>query len=159
MRLWVAVVFTVAVCSSVYGQTAPAGSEWSRVEALAQDTKIRVSATSGRTICLVERVDHDSLQCEEIKTVLFVPVRRARDFQRAEVHTVKLSRQGLSTLAGGAIGLGAGIGIGAAIDGSAKSNEDQSLGKVLFGLFGGLLGVGVGMHTDFAAGPTIYRAP
>ena len=158
-ELWVAAVFAAAVSGIVHGQSAPAGSDWSRVEALGQDTKIRVSASSGRAICSVERVDRDSLRCVEIKTVFFVPVRKEREFPRVEVHTVKLSRQGVSTLAGGAIGLGAGVGIGAAIDASAKTNEDQNLGKILFGLFGGLLGVGIGMHTDFAAGPTIYRAP
>jgi hypothetical protein len=29
---------------------------------------------------------------------------------------------------------------------------------VLLGFFGGLIGLGVGHHTDFLAGPVVYRA-
>ena len=137
-----------------------AGSDWSKVEALGQGTKIRVSATSGRTVCKVERVDSDSLRCEEVKTVFFVPVRREHEFPRRDVRVVKLSKQGVSILAGTAIGLGAGAGIGAAIDASAKDQaEEGHLVAIVMGLFGALIGAGIGEHTDFAAGPVVYRAP
>ena len=134
-------------------------SDWSKVEALTRGTKIRVSARGARSICLVETVDSNSLECTEVRAILFFPIRTRQQFRRADVRTVKLSRQGVSTLAGTAIGLGAGAGIGAGIDASAKSNEDGNLATILLGLFGALIGSAVGEHTDFLAGPVIYQAP
>ena len=157
--VWTAALFA-AIAMSAPGQT-PAGSDWGKVQAIRLDTAIRVSASaSGKTtVCRLTFVDSDLLRCVETQTVFFFPIRKEREFPRTEVRSVKLSRQGLSTLVGTATGLGLGAGIGAAIDASAKSQEDPNLATALFGLLGGLFGSGVGSHTDFMAGPTIYRAP
>lgn len=104
--------------------------------------------------------DDDTLLCEERRIIVIVPVRRRIRFRRNDVQSIRLSRQGLSSLAGTAIGAGAGAGIGAGIDASAKNQvEEGHVVTVLFAFFGGLLGSGVGQHTDFLAGPVVYHAP
>jgi hypothetical protein len=152
---------TSALLTAITAQTqTPAGSDWSKVQAIPLDTAIRVSASGKTTVCRLTFVDQDLLRCVETQTLFFFPIRNDHEFQRTEVRSVKLSRQGLSTLAGAAIGAGAGAGIGAAIDAQAKDQaEEGHLLTVLFALFGGLFGSGIGKHTDFTAGPTIYRAP
>jgi hypothetical protein len=160
-------VWTVALFGVMTGSgrgQAVAGADWGKVQALPLDTAIRVSA-SGRTtserttVCRLTVVDSDLLRCVETRTVFFFPARREREFQRTELRSVKLSRQGLSTLAGAAVGLGAGAGIGAAIDAQAKDQvEEGHLVTVVLGFLGGVIGSGVGKHTDFVAGPTVYRA-
>jgi hypothetical protein len=155
--VWTAALFA-AIAMSAPGQT-PAGSDWEKVQAIPLDTAIRVSTSGKTTVCRLTFVDSDLLRCVETQTVFFFPIRKEREFPRTEVRSVKLSRQGLSTLVGTATGLGLGAGIGAAIDASAKSQEDPNLATALFGLLGALFGSGVGSHTDFMAGPTIYRAP
>ncbi len=72
---------------------------------------------------------------------------------------VRLARRGLSLVTGAAIGAGAGAGIGVAVDAGSSNHEYRSTLAVVFGLLGGLLGEGIGHHTDFLAGPTIYTAP
>jgi hypothetical protein len=82
------------------------------------------------------------------------------EFARTEVKSVKLARQQLSMLTGAAIGIGLGAGIGAGVDAQQKTpGEDGHLVPVLFGFLGGMLGAGIGNHTDFLAGPMVYKAP
>jgi hypothetical protein len=137
-----------------------ARSDWTRVRQIDTGTGLRLSSQRGVTICSFIAADDASLTCSQTRIIVFVPVRRRLLFARQEIATIKLSRRPLSILAGAAIGGGAGLGIGAAIDASAKNQaEEGHLVAVLGTLFGVAIGSGVGSKLDFLAGPTIYRAP
>lgn len=142
--------------SSLQGQS----SDWASVKRIPPGQLIRIGRIHRGITCSFVDADDDSLVCDKKQTILFFPVHRQITTPRGEVRSVRLSRQALSTLAGGAIGAGAGAGIGAAIDASAKNQaEEGHLAAVVFGLLGGVIGMGIGEGTDFLAGPAIYRAP
>lgn len=112
------------------------------------------------SLCRFLKADGESLTCSEHRTVFFIPRRTTLHVQRTEVQSIKRSRRSVSILAGGLIGAGAGAGIGAAIDASAQNQADEGhLVTITLGFLAGFLGLGIGEHTDFAAGPTIYQAP
>lgn len=134
--------------------------DWSKVEQLHHGEPVKLRVTVGRQVCNFVSADDSALHCEYRRSVFFVPVRHRMEFPRADVLEVRLSRQGLSTLAGAAIGAGAGAGIGAGIDAQAKDQQEEGhLVTVLLGFLGAVIGGGVGQHTDFLAGPVVYRAP
>lgn len=134
-------------------------SGWDAVKRIPSDQLIRVRSPHRFTVCNFDTADDDSLTCTERHTVFFVPMKSSRHLLRSEVQSVRLSRQGVSTVLGTVIGAGAGAGIGAGIDASSSSREDGHLATALMTLLGGLIGTGIGRHTDFLAGPTIYTAP
>ncbi|HEY4380178.1 MAG TPA: hypothetical protein VGN01_07520 [Acidobacteriaceae bacterium] len=139
---------------------AQARGSWMAVQHLPTGQRIRVHTPRRYTVCTFDSADDDSLICTQHRIIIFVPVNSSQVFRRSEVQSVKLSRQGASTLAGTAIGLGAGVGIGAAIDATAKDQaEEGHIMTVVLGLLGALLGEGIGNHTDFLAGPVMYQAP
>jgi hypothetical protein len=154
-------VLVVAIVSAAATARAqpPAGSDWSRVEAIQAGTMVRISSQRRPTICSFVKADADSLTCMKKQTVFFVPVTRRLFYNRQEVTLIKLSRQFLSGLAGAGIGAGAGAGIGAGLEAQYPSKEDGHLLTVVFAFLGGGLGAGIGAGTDFLAGPTVYRAP
>ena len=159
-RGWALMVLLSLVVSLPLWAQQAAGSDWTRVRQMDPGTSIRLSSQRGITICSFVAADDTSLTCSQTRIIVFVPVRRRLLFGRQEITTVKLSRRPLSILAGAAIGGGAGLGIGAAVDASAKNQaEEGHLLAVLGTLFGVAIGSGVGSKVDFLAGPTIYRAP
>ncbi len=137
----------------------PAGSDWTKVQAIPAGTLIRVAAHRAPLTCLFTTADTDSLTCTRTTTLFFFPITRRLVFPKPEVASIKLSRQFLSALSGAGIGAGAGAGIGAGIESQYSSHEDGHLATVLFALLGGLAGGTVGSVTDFLAAPTVYRAP
>ncbi len=142
----------------LHAQTNPVG--WDSLKRVAPDQSIRVRAMARRgSTCRFVQADDSTLTCVSRRSVFFVPVERTLQFPRTEVRSVRLSHQGLSTLVGTAIGAGAGAGIGAGLDATAKSHEDGNLLAAVLGLLGGVIGAGVGQHTDFLAGPVVYQAP
>ncbi len=47
-----------------------------------------------------------------------------------------------------------------AVDASAKNQvEEGHIMAVALGFLGGFFGAGIGRHTNFLAGPVVYRAP
>lgn len=133
---------------------------WDRVKRISPGQLIRIGRAHRGITCNFVSADDSSLVCEKRQTILFFPVHHEVLVSRNEVRSVRASRQAISTLVGGAIGVGAGVGIGAAIDSSAKNQvEEGHLATAMFGLLGGVLGMGIGTGTDFLAGPVIYQAP
>ncbi|WP_035347216.1 hypothetical protein [Edaphobacter aggregans] len=133
-------------------------SGWDAVKRIPSDRLIRVRSSHRFTVCNFDSADDGSLTCTERHTVFFVPTKSSRHFLRSEVQSVRLSRQGVSTVLGMVIGAGAGAGIGAGIDASSSTREDGHLATAVMTLLGGVIGTGIGRHTDFLAGPTIYTA-
>jgi hypothetical protein len=82
---------------------------------------------------------------------------RQRTVAQADVKEIRHYNRGGSILAGAAIGGAAGAGLGAAIDLSAKSNEDKGLATVVFTVLGALLGALIGRHAVIVHGGLIYR--
>jgi hypothetical protein len=133
---------------------------WPNVQRLSADQLIRIRSFQQVAICNFSSADNDELLCRQTRTIFFVPIHSALHFRRTDVQSVKISRHAASTLLGATIGIGTGAGIGAGIDASAKNQvEDGHLLTVLMSLLGGLIGTGIGSHTDFVAGPVIYQAP
>jgi uncharacterized protein YcfJ len=149
-------VFLLGASLSVSAQS----TGWEAVKHLPQDQQIRVRSLQGGLTCNLVLADDDALVCEQRRTIVFAPVHRQIMIPRNEIKSVRLSRQAVSMLAGAGIGAGAGAGIGAGIDASAKNQvEEGHIITVLFAFMGGLIGNGIGQHSDFLAGPVIYRAP
>ena len=137
----------------------PAGSDWSRVQAVAAGTLVRVSYGGRPVVCSFVSADTSSLICTRTRTFFFVPYTRRLVFPRSEVASVKLSRQFASGLTAAGIGAGAGAGIGAGIESQYSGNDDPHLLTIVLALFGAGIGSTIGSATDFLAGPTLYRAP
>ena len=147
----------LALCPAALAQQA--GSDWHRVEVFAVGQDLRISVAGHGINCGFVSADAQTLHCDAVRTIFFFPVVHRYAFDRAEVARIKLSRQALSAITGAAIGAGAGAAAGVAADATASNHEYRSTVAVVFGLLGGLLGEGIGHHTDFLAGPTIYTAP
>ena len=137
-----------------------AGANWDRVKAVDPGTAIRVKGERGRPFqCELVQVDDAQLICSKTRTILFFPVTDRREFRRGQVREVRLTKRLLSGVAGAAIGIGAGVGLGYALENQATRNEDPGLLQFVFGLLGGLVGEAIGQGTDFLGGPVIYRVP
>ena len=150
-------LFTIGWVGAAWGQ---AGANWDRVKAVDAGTAIRVKGERGRPFaCELVQVDDAQLTCSKTRTILFFPVTVRRVFQRGEVREVRLTRRLLSGLGGAAIGIGAGVGLGYALENQATRNEDPGLLQFVFGLLGGVVGEAIGQGSDFLGGPVIYRVP
>jgi hypothetical protein len=143
-QLSVLFLLTLEVVATAHGQ-----SKWQNVAALPLGTKVHVSADTGGGGCKIEKVTEDALVCGH-----------GRTFARTAIKTIKLTRRGVSTLGGVAIGAGAGLaaGIGAAHGNQGSfnivSNQDVwGAGAAV----GGVLGGAIGAASDFLRGPTVYR--
>ncbi len=151
-------IVAVVICASLRVD-AQANAGWESVKRIPAGELIRVRSPHRFAVCNFEQADDERLVCSQQRKHLFIPVRSTQIFRRADIQSVRLSRQGVSTVAGTMIGLGAGAGIGAAIDASAKNQvEEGHLMTVVLGFLGGIVGTGIGHHTDFLAGPIVYRA-
>lgn len=121
IRHLAAFAFSLCVFSPAVAQS----SGWDSVERLPSDQLIRVGRLHGGQTCNFVMANDDTLVCEQRRTIIIVPVSRRIVFSRNDVQSIRLSRQGVSTLAGATIGAGAGAGIGAGIDASAKSQMEE----------------------------------
>lgn len=152
-------VFLALVTFAGSARAQQAGSDWTKVQAIATGTLIRVSSQRRPTICSFITADPDSLTCVKTQTIFFIPVTHRLVYMKQEVTQVKLSRQFLSSLTGAAIGGGVGAGLGAGVESQYSSKEDGHLATVVFAILGGSLGAGIGAASDFLAAPMVYRAP
>jgi hypothetical protein len=141
----------------------PAGSNWSRVEALPPHTGLHLTTDHGGHSCRVFAVNDDTLTCEGSGRTA------GRVFQRAEIRHIKLTHYVRSTL----VGAGVGAGIGAISGGIAGRSHCTASGgfnfcgigigaggvAAIFGVGAGVLGAAIGGPTDFARGSSIYVRP
>jgi hypothetical protein len=143
----IARVFAIFLClllTITASGESPAGSNWQRVKQLPLHTRVHVSADGKSRACSIDSVDDDTLNCGH------------HTFQRSSIKSIKLTRYLVSTAVGAGIGGGAGAAAGeAAFNGNGFVHGGQAA-AVLGGLFA-VVGGGIGLGTDFARGPTIYR--
>jgi hypothetical protein len=132
---------------------APAGSNWSRIQALPAGTSLHLNGKP-HTTCIFASATDDSITCTKDHKPINYP--------RASITTIKLAHRGRSALVGLGIGAGTGTIIGFAgtagdkdkIAGNAARAAVTAIGAVL----GGVIGTTVGYFTDFTAGSPIYKA-
>lgn len=133
---------------------------WRRVESLAPNSRLKVSATKNGGECVLQSVSADGIVC--------LHGRSTRSVQRADIKSIRLVRRGKSAVAGLAIGAGIGAGAGAGIGSAINSSDPGSflhvsggksaavgaaVGAVIGGAAGGLIFYG----SDFLSGPVIYK--
>ncbi len=137
--------------SDAKGQAA--GSNWQRVQQLPVHTRIHVTGDRMSRVCTMDRVDDETLVCSTGRMVQTSHY----TFSRSEIRRIKVTRYAVSIAAG--TGIGAAVGIialeAANGDGFFRQGELIGAGAAVGGIPGGL----VGLLTDFAPGPTVYRRP
>ena len=131
---------------------------WHHLAALQPGTHIHISSDKKSRTCFFTSADDQNLVCSRRRSA-----RAEFTFPRAQVRSVKLTRYGVSTLAGMGIGAGAGLAIGAAASpgnsASGFSGLDREVITGIGGVIGFLAGAAIGGPTDFLRGPTLYRRP
>jgi hypothetical protein len=131
----------------------PAVSGWQRVQALPAGTSINVKARKNNANCILRSVDADTLTCTHGKDIVI---------QRSDIVNIKVPHRGRSTLAGLAIGAGAGVITGYASPAGESCSNICILGPgsvaTVAGVAFGTIGAIVGAFTDFTKF-TVYKAP
>jgi uncharacterized transporter YbjL len=132
-------------------------SDWGNVEKLKAGTKIVVHTTKR------QEIEGEVLKVTD--EMLFLEVAKPfGDWQRVvlpreEVTEIRNRRaKHVNALIGAAIGIGVGVGIGAIYDSRHPFSDDPGIGKLTFGLLGGLAGVATGGSLP-TKGRKIYVAP
>ena len=125
------------------------------ISAIAPHTHIHVAADHGGSTCYFIAADDQNL----LAAITTAQKKAATSSRAPTVKSVKLTRYGVSTLGGLAIGAGAGAAIGfAAIRPQPNEFLDFSgVARAVCAVVGGLGGTAVGASTDMFRGPVIYR--
>jgi hypothetical protein len=154
-----AMVFFAALVSAqqlvpVAPSPAP-GDTWGQLKVLPPHAHLHVAADGGGATCFLLAADDASLTCGRRDG----SPKGQHIFPRAEVKSVKLTRYGISTLGGAAIGAGTGAVIGfATIRPHPNALLDFSgAARAICAVIGGVGGAAIGGPTDMFRGPTIYR--
>ncbi|HEX5285098.1 MAG TPA: hypothetical protein VFW30_13330 [Bryocella sp.] len=126
---------------------------WGHLSAIPAHAHIHVAADHGRATCYFISADDQNLTCGH---------KDASDkgrhvFARADVKSVKLTRYGVSTLGGAAIGAGVGAIIGVGTSHPGGFIDFTGVYRAVCTLVGGVGGAAVGGPTDMFRGPTVYR--
>lgn len=127
-------------------------NDWGGVVLLARGTPISVQVGRHWHSCAFGSANGEWLECS--------PSLAARPymFRRINVKKVRFEEKGASTLAGGLIGLGAGIGAGALKGGGSNGYTQE--GSMLFGgMLGALFGGAIGHSVPLVHGRVIYEQP
>ncbi len=125
---------------------------WHSLAALPPNSHIHVSADGGGSTCYLVAVEATSLTCGRKSG----GPKGQHVFARAAVEKVKLTRYGVSTLAGAGIGAGVGLGIGLGATQNKNGWFNGDIRGVLAGL-GAVVGAAAMGPADVFRGPTIYR--
>jgi hypothetical protein len=128
------------------------GDTWHNLAALPPHSEMHVSADNEGRTCYLIAVDEQSLTCGRKDG----STKGQHVYPRPSVKSVKLTRYGISTLAGAGIGAG----VGATIGFAGTQNPNGWFNGAIRGVLTGL-GAGVGAlvcgPTDVFRGPTIYK--
>ena len=144
------IVTTNAFLAAAQAAPPPAGHTWARVQSLPSNTSLHISATTHNAHCRLKSADADSLTC------VFGDGTRTETYQRTDIRSIKVPHRGRSTVAGLAIGAGAGIITGAASGGKDQLFSRGELASAFAAVFG-VIGALIGGLTDFTQA-TVYRA-
>jgi hypothetical protein len=128
---------------------------WNNLSVVAPHTHIHVAADHGGKTCYFISVDDQNLTCGHHDG----SEKGRHVFPRAEVKSVKLTRYGVSTVSGLAIGTGVGAAIGVATNRPDPNDflNFSGIARAACAVVGGLGGTAVGASTDMFRGPTVYR--
>jgi hypothetical protein len=124
----------------------PAGSNWKHVQALPVGTDLYIKAKTRHASCKLKKDDDSTLTCTSYANDIV--------FDRTEISSIKISRNGRSALAG----LGIGVGTGAIIGLTGCHGSWQGACTAVYGTILGGAGAILGFTTDFTRS-TVYRAP
>jgi hypothetical protein len=133
-------------------------ADWNNVRNIAPGTDIWVKGTHGNVSGAFQSADDQAIYLLQWRRRPFVGGRYSQRclVPRDQVRQVRFAKRALSALAGGAIGVAAGVAAAAGLNAQYKNHESDSIVTFVFGFFGGLLGEGVGEHTAFLHGAKIY---
>ena len=167
----------LVLCLPSFAQTSPqpavppSPNDWSRVQALPLQTRIKVVADKSKSTCFVTAVTEDRLTCSRSQPSTLAEA----SYPRAEIRQIKLTHRGRSAGQGAAlgfaIGAAAGAAVGLAINASAGTggvlspsirttkSKAAGAGAAVGGVAAGLLGGALGYGLDIFAGPVIYQRP
>src|ERR1700761_5265145 len=109
---------------------------WLPVTRLAPGTALKISASKGGGHCVLQSVSDSAVSCRHRSST--------REVRREDIKRIRISRRGVSTVTGLAIGAGAGAGAGAGIGSAINSSDKGSLLHVSGGKSAGV-GAGVGL--------------
>ena len=132
---------------------------WNDVKRLKAGSRVLVRTRTGAVVKGDMRLATDERLFIEVETQSGVP--QDVDFDRKDVTEVRSRgsrRNGRNTLIGVAVGLGAGIAIGAGVDAAHKGGDDPGIGKFIFGMLGTTTGLAVGSAIP-AGDKVVYAAP
>ena len=143
-----------AIAPSAPSPSHAIADSWHNLSAISPHTHIHVAADHGGSTCYFIAVDDQNLTCGHRNG----SEKGRHVFPRAEVKSVKLTRYGVSTLSGLAIGTGVGAAIGFAAIRPDPNDflNSSSVARAACTVIGGLGGTVVGASTDMFRGPTIY---
>jgi hypothetical protein len=141
-------------------QRAAAPDSWERIEQLAPNSLLKISAKRNGGKCVLQSVSADGLVCLHGRSI--------RTVQRSEIESIRFARRGRSALTGLGIGAAAGAGLGAAVGPAINSTDSGSLlhvaggksalvGTALGVIIGGATGGFIGYRNDLFPGPVIYK--
>jgi hypothetical protein len=143
-----------AVAVSATAQQSKPIAQWTNLNRLEKGSEIRVVLAGGRTVRgFLQSVSPDSLAINATTS--------QEALSRPDIKVVSLKRpghRGRNTLIGLAIGAGAGLGTGAAID-HGDHGWFPNLGKAVFTPIGAIIGTVVGVAIPTGGWRVVYRAP
>jgi hypothetical protein len=152
-------ILTLLLCGMshiLHAQTAAptptVADTWDHLNAIPAHAHLHVSSDVGSTTCYFIAADDTTFTCGHQDG----GAQGRRTFQRATVKSVKLTRYGVSTLAGAGIGGGAGAIVGFASTQNPQGWFNGAVRGVMAGL-GGVIGAAICGPTDAFRGPTVYR--
>jgi hypothetical protein len=150
--LFAAMAAALAVSASA--QPVKPIAQWANLNQLVNGSEIRVVLAGGRTLRgFLQSVSPDSLAINATTS--------QEALSRQEIKLVSLKRpghRGRNTLIGLAVGAGAGLGTGAAID-HGDHGWFQNFGKAVFTPIGAIIGTVVGVAIPTGGWRVVYRAP
>jgi hypothetical protein len=151
--LFLSASWVLFVSASALAQGGAAAANWARVQQLPLHTKVHIASDKVKRVCSIDSVTADSLTCSSGSTI--------SSFPRAEIKSIKVTRRGLSTLGGAAIGAGVGFAVGAALTAGESHNDIIYISAPQAGgvgaAVGAVVGAAIGAPTDFLRGPTVYE--
>jgi hypothetical protein len=141
-----------ALRAAAAASTPDLGDTWRNLTALPPHTEMHVSADNEGRTCYLITADEQSLTCGRKDG----SAKSQHMYPRPTVKSVKLTRYGISTLAGAGIGAG----VGAAVGFGGTQNPNGWFNGAVRGVFT-VLGAGLGAlacgPADAFRGPTIYK--
>jgi hypothetical protein len=158
MGRWVVTLLLAGLAGNAAAQPPASAGKWGNVTQLALGTEIRLALSGGRTV-------RGKLQNATSDAVAIQEAARQETLPRTDIKSIQLrgkGRRGRNALIGIAIGAGAGLAIGAAVDSHDKASFDNFLpnaGKAIFTPVGAIIGAIVGVAIPAGGWREIYRAP